>query len=270
LVFAFIDEPARMTGTVVKFRCIISDPKDMTFTWFVYSNEVVAGPFETEQVRIMLKTGQIPPGSFIWWKGQREWIPVTMWEAQLTQIVKTTTERAQNPVWYIDLGSSGASPIGPLTQNELIENLKGVANLSHIRLWAVGMAKWSSLFELSDVMDLLGVSRRENARAPLMGAVAVTRSNDDPRGFVLKAASISVAGMGVLGGHDLRKGDDVSLLIKSAEFPPGGIHLRGSVAYVTSNGYAGIRFHKVHPESQSIIFDYVKRFNQDMAASDAA
>lgn len=238
----------------------------MNPAWFLYTNDVVSGPFNTEQVRAKLQTGQLAATAFIWWKGQREWIPIALWESQLPSILQAATERAQNPVWYIDTGSS---PIGPLTQKELIDNLKGVSQLSGVKLWAAGMEKWTSLFELSDVMELLGISRRENARAPLMGTVAVTRSNDDPRGFVLKTASISVAGMGLIGVHDLRKDDELSLLIKSPEIR-GTVHLRGIVAYVTSNGYAGIRFHKVPAETQSLIFDYVKRFHHDLAASSAA
>ena len=238
----------------------------MAHAWFIYSNDLVSGPFETEVVREKLNTGQIPAGSFIWWKGQREWIPVASWESQVDQIIRSAADRVQKPVWYID---AGKTPLGPLTESELIENLKSMASLSRIRLWAVGMEKWTSLFEISEVMESLGLSRRENQRAPLMGTVAVTRSNEDPKGFVLKAASISIAGLGVTGPHDLRMGDVVSLLIKSAEIP-GNIHLRGEVAYVSSNGYAGIRFERVHPETQSIIFDYVKRFNADDTAAGRA
>jgi len=61
----------------------------------------------------------------------------------------------------------------------------------------------------------------------------------------------------------LRAGDSISLLVKSGEIPA-NLHLRGHIAYVTSNGYAGIRFETVHAETQSVILDYVKKFNSDM------
>jgi len=124
------------------------------------------------------------------------------------------------------------------------------------------MEKWTSLFEIPEVMDALGMSRRENQRAPLLGTVAVTRSNEDPKGYVLRTASISVGGIGVNGKHDLRTGDSVSLLIKSPEIP-GNMHLRGEVAYVTANGYCGIRFGQVHSEVETLILDYVKKFSAD-------
>ncbi|HVK62155.1 MAG TPA: GYF domain-containing protein [Bdellovibrionales bacterium] len=229
----------------------------MNAMWFIYTNEVVSGPFPTEAVRAKIRAGEIAPGSFVWWKGQREWIPVATWETQADQIVQTAIDRTQKAVWYLD---TDGNPVGPLTETELILQLRGHENLTRIRLWAVGMEKWQSVFELSEIMDQLGLSRRENERAPLMGTVAVTRSNEDPRGYVVRAASISVGGMGLTGQHDLRIGDRISLLIKSNEFSS-NIHVRGEVAYVTSQGYVGVRFEHVHSETQAIIIDYVKRFN---------
>lgn len=231
----------------------------MTFAWFLYSNDVVSGPFSTDEVKHKISTGVLGANSHIWWKGQREWIPVATWMNQIDRIVQNATDRAQKPVWYVD---AGKSPTGPLTEKELIEHLKAASSLARVRLWAVGMEKWTSLFELSEVMELLGLSRRENERAPLMGTVAVSRSNDDPQGFVLRAASISVAGMGIQGRHDLRAGDSISIVLKSSEIPA-TLSLRGEIAYVTANGYAGIRFDKVQPEAHSLIVDYVKKFNSD-------
>lgn len=122
------------------------------------------------------------------------------------------------------------------------------------------MKAWKSLYEVNEVMELLGISRREHLRAPLMGTVAVTRSNEDPRGFVAKAASVSVAGIGLSEAFDLRRGDEISILIKSNDIP-GNLHIRGEVAYATDEGQAGIRFLTIHPEMHALIHDYVKRFN---------
>lgn len=239
----------------------------MVHAWFINSNDVTSGPFSTDDVKLQVNAGLLGANPHIWWKGQREWIPVPTWLAQVDRIVQNAADRSHKQVWYVD---SGRSPTGPLTEKELVEHLKSCPSLARVRLWAVGMEKWTSLFELSEVMELLGLSRRENERAPLMGTVAVSRSNDDPQGYVLRAASISVSGMGVQGRHDLRCGDSISVVVKSGEISS-SLHLRGEIAYVTSNGYAGIRFEKVIPEMHSIILDYVKRFNSDdIAQSQAA
>ncbi len=149
----------------------------MSQTWFIYSNDVVTGPFSTEEVQSKLSATELNGNSFIWWKGQREWTQISVWQADLDNILATLVTHLQKAIWYIDVG---ASPLGPLTQNELLETLRSVTDLSRVRLWAVGMKKWQTLFELHDVMELLGISRREHDRAPLMGTVAITRSNEDP------------------------------------------------------------------------------------------
>jgi hypothetical protein len=237
----------------------------MAHAWFLSSQDVVSGPFSTEQVQLKLGSGQLSAESFIWWKGQREWISVAVWQLQLPQILEASTAQTQKAVWYADIGTA---PLGPLTQTELIQTLKPIGDLGRVRLWAVGMEKWMNLFEVHDVMEMLGISRREFERAPLMGTVAVTRGNEDPKGFVVKAGSLSVAGMGVSNAHELRRGDDIALLIKSKDLAS-VIHVRGEVVYVTDAGYAGIRFMKVHPETHSLIHDYVKRFTETTNASKA-
>jgi hypothetical protein len=229
----------------------------MRLTWFIYSNDVSSGPFDTEVVQAKLDSGQLSGNAFIWRKGQREWMPVREWESKLPKMLEAEVAKTRKPVWYADLGTS---PIGPLTQEELVSNLKGVTDLGHVRLWSAGMDNWTSLFALHDVMDLIGLTRREGLRAPLMGSVAVSRSNDHPKGFVLKAASISLGGIGISGTHDLRRGDEVSLMVKSHDFPK-NIHLRGEVAYVSKTGFCGVRFVHLPAETHSLIFDFIKKFN---------
>jgi hypothetical protein len=252
--------------TRLEFAPEFAESLDMTHAWFIYSNSVVSGPFSTEAVHEKISLGHVDHSCHIWWKGQREWIPISTWAGQVERIVQNANDRSQKPVWYVD---SGKSPTGPLTEKELIDHLKTCGSLARVRLWAVGMEKWTSLFELSEVMELLGLSRRENGRAPLMGTVTLSRSNDDPQGFVLRAASISVSGMGVQGRHDLRAGDTISVVVKSGEIAE-QLQLRGEIAYVTSNGYAGIRFEKVLPDTHSIILEYVERFNSDDKIVDQA
>lgn len=238
----------------------------MSPSWFLCSNDVVTGPFTTDQVRAQISGGNVGASCFIWWKGQREWLPLSHWESHLEQILNSSSAKPESKVWYIDLGTN---TLGPLTHSEMIENLKSQKSLATVNLWSVGMKNWAKVFELYDVMEEVGLSRRVHERAPLMGSVAITRSNSDPKGYVLKTASVSIAGLGAVGEHDLHRGDEVSVLIKSANLP-GSMHLRGEVAYVQANGYVGIRFIKAQPEAQSIILDYVKRFNQEAAQSNAA
>jgi hypothetical protein len=234
----------------------------MSPTWFICSKEVVTGPFNTEQVRAKIIEQKLGAESFIWWKGQREWIAISKWEAQLDEIVRAMTETPDSRVWYIELGTSTQ---GPLTHSELINHVKNQASLKNVKIWAEGMATWTSIFDVPDLMEEIGISRRQNERAPLLGTVVVSRSNVDPKAIIMNAASISIAGMGASGPHEFRRGDEVSLLLKSSSLPM-IMHLRGVVAYFAENNFVGIRFLKTQPEALSILLDYVKTFNHDIGA----
>ena len=239
----------------------------MSISWFHYSNDVVTGPFSTEDVNVKLHSGVITPQSFIWWKGQREWIQLSVWSQQLPTILKAIDFTSHlNPVWYIEMSGSR---LGPITQTELVGHLKSLRDLTKVKLWAVGMPAWANIFELHDVMDLIGISRRENERAPLMGNITVTRTSDDPRSFVLRAASISAGGVGMVGSNDLRPGDEIGIVINSAHLGS-ALHARGKVLYVNSKNFVGVQF--LHPQAEmiSVVSDYVKKFMEPLVGEAAA
>jgi hypothetical protein len=225
--------------------------------WFVYSDDVVNGPFNTETLKQQLTDRKWSETCFIWWKGQREWIPVATWQKNLDSIVNANEDKAHSPIWYIDNGTG--SPVGPLTKEEMYQHLRGFNTVGKVRLWTAGMQHWTPLFDLPDIIDDLGMSRREHNRAPLMGSVAITSVSGTASTIIARAACISVGGCGLNDAQMLNYGDEVQLVIKSAEFP-NPIRMQALVMYVTSSGYAGLKFHQVHSETHALIFDYVKKF----------
>jgi hypothetical protein len=235
--------------------------------WFIYAKQIVIGPLATDQVKARIAKGEWRKDVFIWWKGQREWLPLETWEARLPQLAKAK-EKAAAPSWYID--TSGDASLGPMTEDEMIDALRGVSNLARARIWSAEMANWTSVYAVADVMDLLGISRRAHERAPLMGTIIASRPLLGLAPVTLRAASISVSGLGVNGGSDLRTSDSCQLLLKCAEFPTAGIHLQADVIYVMANGYAGLRFEHPSPEAQSLIHDYIKRFLGPLAGANPA
>lgn len=240
----------------------------MSHAWFVFKNNVVSGPFQTEQIREQVQSEQIPNTAFIWCKGQREWIPAWNWEAQLVNLSDgaASFSTPTQPSWYYD---AGASTHGPMSQAELIQQLKSSTDLNRTRVWAVGMPRWTSLFEVPELMEQLGMNHREHPRAPLLGSVVISKASEDAQSTLMKASSISVGGLGLRGAHSFQKGDLVNLVVKASELS-GPIHIQGEIVYTTKSECTGIRFSKIHPETQSIIFDYVKRFHAEQDATQAA
>ncbi len=227
--------------------------------WFLYSSldQKVSGPFVSNEVHQKISSGEITPECNIWWKGQREWLSVKVWISSGEKILKNQTEKSMSAVWYLDLGGE---PVGPLTHKEMIQHLRGNQNLSKVRLWTVGLKNWKSIFEFSEVMDEMGVSRREHARAPLMANIQITRHGDHQAPFKFKVATISVAGVGINSAQELTKGEELQITIACPEFVE-PIRARANVIYISANGNAGIKFQNIQPEIQSLIHDYVKKFS---------
>lgn len=232
----------------------------MSIAWFLYSHEIVSGPFETDDVTSKLESGSLPPDSYIWWRGQREWVQLAVWVQQLPAILEAH-ERPEyhHPIWYIELDGSR---LGPVTQSELVSHLRSLPSLSRVRLWSAGLPTWSSVFELPEVMDLMGFSRRESERAPLMGVVQVSRGSDDPRTFLMKAATISQGGIGIHGAHDLHVGDELAITIKSEQLP-GVLHAYARVQYTNARNFVGLKFLGPQAELVSVVAGYVRLFHED-------
>ena len=228
----------------------------MSQSWFLHSNNLVTGPFSTVDVKSKIASGKLAPDTMIWWKGQREWAPISFWQEHIETILDSVAMQTQNAIWTI---YQGKTQIGPLSKTDLISKLKGLPDLAGVMLWARGMQEPISLFEVHDVMELIGINRRDFERRPLMAQVGVSRLKRDPKEFQTNAASIGEGGIGIVGQHDLKRGDEVGLAIETPALG-GTLVVRGEVSYVTEQGYAGIRFVKLTAEAVAVIHDYVRKF----------
>jgi hypothetical protein len=129
-----------------------------------------------------------------------------------------------------------------------------------VTLWGTGLRKWLPLFEVPEVMDLVGISRRENPRAPLLGQIALTPVGSSMPAQIMQALTVSIGGFGVKGAGALSRGDRVQVAIRSHDLP-GIVHATGEVLYVSRVGDAGIKFTGLSPEARSILADHIRRFH---------
>lgn len=236
-----------------------------THSWFISKDSKVSGPLSTEEVNTLVDAGKLAPGTFIWWKGQREWVPISFWREKFHEVLASITPPAQKPTWYVDIGTT---QIGPLSQTELIAHLKMVKDLENVTVWMIGReASKKKVFEMHDVVEMLGIDRREYERVPLRAEVLVSTWRHD-EDLYMTSAGISLGGIGLNGTHDLRRGDEVTLEIKSLEMS-GVLRVSGMVVNAADNGFIGIRFQNPSAEAQAIVRDYVRQFDAN-GARDAA
>lgn len=226
--------------------------------WFISANSKISGPFSTDQVVKKIANEELSAESYVWWRGQSDWKPISEWNRQVDDIVSSSAAQAKKRVWHIDFGKT---QVGPLTQAEMIANLKKVNDFVHVKVWVQGTEdKKKNLFEMHDIMELLGIDLREFERVPLSAQAIIKRRIGSHVELNLKTSGISKGGIGVSGDHDLVKGEEVEITIDGRALGS-KLYVVGEVVYVNDKKIAGIRFVKPSAEAQSVIFDYVKQFN---------
>ncbi|MDX9732379.1 MAG: GYF domain-containing protein [Bdellovibrionales bacterium] len=235
-----------------------TDSVTMKILWFVHREGTVLGPYTTAEVESRISSGSLGEDSMIWARGTNEWSPVAKWKA-LSSSLEESSKKNNNRIWYCDSGLG--HPAGPLNQTELIEHLKGINRWDTVTLWGTGLSKWLPLFEVPEVMDLVGISRRAHPRAPLLGQAALTPVGSTIPAQLLPTLTVSIGGFGVKNAGFLHRGDLVQISIRSREIPS-AVHATGEVLYVSRNGEAGIKFRDLSTEAQSVLFDHIRRFNE--------
>lgn len=228
----------------------------MKTLWFVHREGAVLGPFSSDEVEKNIESGSLGSECLVWARGTNEWSPISDWKA-LAAKIQASHEMSDSRVWYCDSGSG--HPIGPLTQGELADHLRGLNRWDIVTLWGTGLSKWLPLFDVPEVMDLIGISRRENPRAPLLGQIALTAVGSSMPAQVMQALTVSVGGFGVKNAGALNRGDKVQIAIKSREFHA-TVHALGEILYVSRTGEAGVKFLDITPENKAIIAEHIQRF----------
>jgi hypothetical protein len=239
--------------------------------WFVHRQGTVMGPYSTQEVENRMHAGQFNADCWVWVRGAKEWSPMAEWPVLVERQAQVDqwTQEAHQPTWYVDFGR-GEKPIGPISRNELVAQLvklKFSSQLEGIKLWGSNLKTWTNVFEITDIFDLVGISRREVPRAPLMGEVAVTRAGTKSDANVVKAMSVSLNGISLKNCGFLRTGDHVQLSVKSHELAQ-ILHAQAVVLYVGKTGDCGLRFTEISAEDRAMIGDHVRHFiESDLAAA---
>src|SRR5690606_6063040 len=108
--------------------------------------------------------------------------------------------------------------------------------------WTKGMKAWAPIFEFNDLLDDLGINKRQFPRADIEGRVSIKVGSQSLDGILL---TISEGGFGADQLTGLTVGQTVSVEINSdAFYDP--IHAKAEVRYITESGYVGFRFQNIN------------------------
>ncbi|HMN67426.1 MAG TPA: GYF domain-containing protein [Bdellovibrionales bacterium] len=227
----------------------------MSLKWFVQKDELVEGPLSTEDVQTRLNSGQLGAQALIWGRGFESWQRLNAWNQKAASLENTVVnlhpaEPVAQPWHYAVAGKS----YGPYPKPELIHQLKNMANLGEVMVWSKGMVEWAPLFEFHDMLNEIGVNKRQVPRADLEGRAIVKTSDSTLHAQML---TISEGGCGIYLTEGLVAGQHVQLEIESRAFGE-TLKLKAECRYV-SEGVCGMKFINASSEIKGAIVQFVRQ-----------
>jgi hypothetical protein len=220
--------------------------------WFLLQEERVRGPFSTDEIKAQVAEGQIESSCLIWGRPQATWQNVSWWLKESGQMTITHQSEIVEQKWHYALNGDSK---GPFTRIELVNEMKTLRNKGEILIWTKGMKSWVDLYEFHDLLDEIGLNRREHPRAPIEGAVIV-RFND--KTYVGQLKTISPGGFGAIQlNSQLAIGQQITVDIKSDQLNT-PITVKANVQYGSDNGYYGFKFLGINMEAKAIIMEYIR------------
>lgn len=224
--------------------------------WFAQKNNKITGPFDQIQIENLISTN--PNDILIWGKGMSEWLAPNDWKDFLNQKNSVLETAKAEPMWFFKYNDKESAA---LNFNELTSELKKITNYDGLYLKNDTQPnKWQSIFALPIIADELGITRRNTPRVPILGFLNGQRL-DDHTAIKAKVVTISEGGCGVTDGSGINAGTSLKGIIKSPNLN-GDIHIHADVVYVGKDGYIGMQFSSISPESKSQIIEYVNKFKE--------
>lgn len=226
--------------------------------WFVLHNGQVTGPNTPEEIESLLPNLAEP---LIWGKGSSEWLPPDKWRKQVKEVESSrpgTSATAPQDLIQWRYRIEGKE-YAPCSFSELLNVLRGMKDYSIIDVRSDKHRSWREVYTVTSIVEALGISRRSAPRVPIMGTLDCETENGPRK---LRVLSISEGGLGVGDAHNLQIGEKLRIQLQSPNlYQP--ILATCEVVYVGKEGYAGLKFTVLPMESQTLIIEYVKKFDTE-------
>jgi hypothetical protein len=242
--------------------------------WFVEVDGQVEGPYTTEAIHARVTGGNLQLDDQIWGRAMEEWRTIQWWQENRNKVAivdantqihfedKTVigfedkTQITLPAVWHY---AYEGTTYGPLAWPDLLQNLKTlskstVQNLLSVSIWTQGMRDWTPVTEFHDIMDGVGVNKRESPRASLTGrAVVKVRGNS----HIAPVRSVSEGGFGTDAIPGVISGEEILVEIQSPDLL-GTVQAKAEVRYVTDS-YVGFKFTSLDSSGKGLISQYVRQ-----------
>jgi hypothetical protein len=222
----------------------------MAWKWFVQLNDAVDGPLSTDEVTSRLVDGHLTKAQLIWGPTMDAWMNLQQWQQNISGFGEGTAPEPTTEAWHYAVGGQSH---GPMSRPQLVDELKSLQG-GDVMVWTKGMKEWAPLYEFHDLLNEIGINKRQFPRAELTGK-AVLRTEGNVT--IAPLLSISEGGFGVALEEGLTSGQAVTVELQSAVFL-GSLHIKAEVRYV-GEGVIGFKFTQISQEAKGTIIQFIKQ-----------
>ena len=220
--------------------------------WFVINKERVSGPFREDEIKAQLASGTLLESELVWGRPLEQWIKLSKWSSQVSQMTASVESINTQQMWHYAVDGDSK---GPMTRTELVNELKQLRNKNDLLVWTKGMKAWADLYDFHDLLDEVGLNRREHPRCHIDGSVVIKFENQT---LIGQLCAISAGGLGANQiNANLPIGQSVQVEIKAAVLGD-VIMAKATLQYISEGGYAGFKFTNLSMEAKSKIMGYIK------------
>lgn len=250
--------------------------------WFFQLNGKVQGPFSQDSLQNIIQgLGQATSDQAIIWKrGLPEWIKASNFHTLGNQLnsntdnhdgetrtvmasgdglfEKTFTQTFTEGAFYRAQINFIDQPL--MTKSELLTLISKQQDLSKVSIQDPKTKEWKDVYAFPDIVERLGLSRRKQARVPILAQFTGKSNNKDNVSY--RVITISEGGLGFTENFELKIGDEVEGQISSPHFFQ-SINAKAEVIYAGQDGYIGLKFTQIPDEARAAIIEYIKKFGKN-------
>lgn len=247
--------------------------------WFINFNSQIKGPFNADEVKNQIHgLGDDMQTTFIWSRGHSEWTRADKWSPDVP--IKTEFTHGGT---HSNAGEYTPSPIvedikahaiekfrvqydfvdkGEMTKEDFTQFAAKQEDVAKISIFDKKDKLWKEIYSLPDIVQRLGISRREHQRVPILAQFTGVMPST---GVTLSAQviTVSLGGIGITDCFNLKLGETIQGQITSPHFYS-PVNITAEVTYAGLDGYVGLKYVNPNDEAMSLIADYIKRFGKDV------
>lgn len=251
--------------------------------WFIQMHGQIQGPLSQNDFENIVSNfnDDQAVSSLVWRKGFSQWVKSNEWQdadqkhsLQSAQSSQTPSSKSNGEdLFEKTFGQSFTEgefyrvqlnyvdqPL--MSKEELLTFIAKQPDVSAISIHDPKTQEWKEVYVFADIVEKLGLSRRKQARVPILAQFAGKSNKSEDVSY--RVITISQGGMGFTENYDLQIGDEVEGQISSPHFfQP--VSVKAEVIYAGHDGYVGLKFSQLTDETKTAVIDYIKKFGKNSA-----